>query len=656
MVQNLKPSGEKLVNSINESAQHIYSVTLAFLAVCVYVGIAVASTTHQVLLLGKRIGLPLFDVQIPLDYFFVLAPTLLVLLHLHLLILGYLLLCKIQAYVRDGNLPEEETDLVFSSLSLSIFLGHGHPWTIRLFLSVLLRAVRIMVPVCLLLATQVTFLPYHSVFITIWHKVLIFIDISLIWYFSFRTPDLKVSQAAVSGNFRPGFIHPAWTVKCLGILGTLAVLGFSIIVAGGRSEVHRSRSLETFLSELVPLDLSVVGRILVEEVPSGESMSPDNVKGAELAGRNLRGADFTDAVLVNADFRNAYLSDAVFTNADLRGAKFSSRVDLRRAHLDKANLDGVDLSQSDLRGADLRGAKLRGAHLGSALLTGADLSRASLHGADLRDADLRGIKLIEADAIAVDFSGAKVLGADFRNARLFLSRGLLLEGVDLSGAHLGSVEAQCGEGKLVSPNFSDLRLVDFQVPSEDTWTEIQEELSDKSDGSVYKDIVSKIKKRRKGKEKLCLVVLERLDLAPQEKLSSQINKAVLLYSSSQLLGPMIKWPTPSITLADYNTKLAEKLVADACGDRDFTEALVRDLSGELPPERSVLTSAIARKMLEPLPPGGKVCMSLQALSVDQKSAIERSAKKNPLRPGTSIAPSQKNNRSRPGPDEIFEDL
>jgi uncharacterized protein YjbI with pentapeptide repeats len=603
-----------------------------------------------VLLLGKRIGLPLFDVEIPLDYFYVLAPALLVLLHLHLLILWYLMLCKVQVYVGGPNPPEEETDLFFSSLPLSIYLGHSHPGMIRLLLALLSTAARVVIPSSLLLATQLTFLPYHSRAITGWHQLLLLADIALVWYFALCTPDLSIGREAVPERFKPKFIHSARWKGGLGIILTLVVVAFSIIVAGGRRDVGSPFSPWNFLLKPV-VDLSVVGRVLVEAAPSGESLSPGNVKGADLVGRDLRGADFTGATLINADFRGAYLVGAVFSNADLRGAKFSPRVDLSGAHMEKANLDGVDLQQADLRNANLREAKLRGTNLGSAQLTGADLWRASLQGADLRDADLRGAKLIEADAIAVDFSGAKLLGADLRNARLYLAQGMVFEGVDLRNAHLGPVEPQCGQGNLVSPILTDLRHVDFLTPAEDTWTDLQEDLPEKGEGLMYTQILRKIKRLRARENKLCLVVLQGLDPIGQDILSMQIERATLLYNSSDLAGSLKEWPTPRIDEAGYYAKLAQRLVDEACDDDggSFANALVRDLSGELPPRRSFLAYEVARKMSEQLSVE-KDCRGLKSLSKVQRNVVERVKRDNPWKPGKS---GKSKNDGQNDPNEKF---
>ncbi len=667
-----KPSSEKLVSAIKESSQYINAVTLTFLALCVYVGIAVASTTHEVLLLGQSLSLPLFNVQIPLDKFYILAPALLVVLHLHLLLLDYLLLRRIQKYVRDDNPLEEETDLFFASLPLSIPLGQDHPGLIRVSLLVLFLGVMVVLPLGLLLATQVSFLPYHSGAITTWHKLLILLDLWLIWYFALRIPDLRFSTIPVPPGYSPQFTRLQPAVRVVGVIMTLVVVCVSVFAAGGRPVGYEFRTGEPdpfagfFSQNLSLIDRGALGGMASGEGPGEEPSSSKDAKGLRLAGRDLRGADFTNAVLVNADFRGADLTGAIFRNADLRRARFSplrdtawletsagrtiperiagiptvlrgcnfqgahleraqlSRADLRWTHLEGAHFEDADLSLADLRDAYLRETNLQRADLASAVLAGADLWQASLQGANLHDADLRGAKLVEANAIGADFSGANVLAADFRNARLYLAqgRGLTLEAVDLRGAHLGEVREECGHGKrLRSPLLSDLRSIDFGQPSKEDREAINSFLKSMDENKV-KEIYS-------DNARLCLTILEE-EFKPLEETTreQQFRDLTLLYNS-QPPGPMKSWPRSTISEEEYYKKLAERLAREACKDYNFAEILIRDLSGELVPENPALSYALALKMSEQM--HKKSCAGLWSLPDVQKNLIERSGKVDPLR-------------------------
>jgi uncharacterized protein YjbI with pentapeptide repeats len=640
---------EKLVASINESSQHISAVTLTFLAVCVYIGVTVASTTHEVLLRGKNIALPLFSVEVPLSRFYAFAPTLLVFLHLHLLFLLYLLQCKVERYTQEDNPPEQETDLFFASLPLSIILlSEDHPKLIRFSLRLLLPAATMALPILLLIATQIIFLPYHSPSITKWHAVLTFLDVLVVWYFALRTPG-----HLLAGTQK----HPLASrlvIVAIFLILSLFSIGLSFIAIRGLSP-GRIGDLHILTRGVFSQNLLLADRELLSEAPSGEDRSPKNVNGLSLAGRDLRGADFSGAVLINADFRGSDLTDANFTGSDLRGAKFSkfgetptvlhganfkkarleginlSSVNLLHVNLEEADLHGATLSQADLRGAILKNADLRGADLSSAHLTGAYLFRAMLQGAKLNHADLKGAKLVEADAIATDFSHAETFGADFRNAHLYLANDLIIDGADLSGARLGIVIPSCGAGNLRSPKSSDLRHIDFHPLPAEAWEGLLEPLRAKEkEDPVYAHVLNKIETRLHArKPMLCLSTLEK-SFEVNQNVLVQIKESSLLYDESQLTGPMKNWPHPALGEDEYYAKLAGILVIKACNDPELAEALVNDLSGESPPERPIFSRAVARKMSDQLK-ADSVCSGLSSLSESLKTAIEKAAKKDPLR-------------------------
>lgn len=480
---------KKLVEAINESAKQISAATLTLLIVCVYIGIAVASTTDEVLLLGRNIGLPLFDVQIPLEQFYALAPALLVFLHLHVLLLQYLLACKVARFVSYPNKKEEETDLFFPSLPISILLRRqeheeqGHTGTIRFLLWMLLITVSIL-PVALLVVTQVKFLPYHSAGITAWHKILILLDLALIWYFFLRTPspvdeDQKSSKSDELQVMRLRSIPVA-----LGALATLGVVG---LIASGPATGYDFAPGHRFQTSLQSLFTGVISQniSLPEYVSTSEpSEEKPQARGSQFVGRDLRGAEFTGASLVNADFRGADLANANFENADLRGAKFtplggaselrealsedSSHEMLNKARAKKlsrvASLRGANLRGAKLQNADLFMADLRKANLERTHLDGADLSLADLKGARLRGAFLNGAKLRysianhtdlrETELLGADLSGASLIGADLWRSKLQASN---LQNADLRMAKLVEVEAAAADFSAASVKGADLR-------------------------------------------------------------------------------------------------------------------------------------------------------------------------------------------------------
>jgi len=100
-----------------------------------------------------------------------------------------------------------------------------------------------------------------------------------------------------------------------------------------------------------------------------------------------------------------------FRGADLRGASLP-QADLRYANLEKAVLDGANLNNVLLSGAILQNASLR-----AVSLTEADLTEANLQGANFRETNLREAIFVKAGLQGAGFSAAVIQGADFRGAK-----------------------------------------------------------------------------------------------------------------------------------------------------------------------------------------------------------------------------------------------
>ena len=527
-----------LIEAINSSAEHINAATLAFLAASVYMGVAVASTTHELLLFGTSIPLPILDVKVPLKHFFFIAPLILWTLHLHLLLQQYLVAHKLAA------LPVEETrrkePLLTPALPVSVLVGNQYRWIIRGLLWVLLFAVNVVLPVGLLLFTQSVFVPYHSAVMTTWHEFLVMTDLLLIWYFFLRTPtrwDVRITEL---GRLRtqPSIL--------LGVV-TAAVVFISGIGAQGPGSGYQIRFNPRFHGWFLRSQMLRLGEELKAKQPGPGAHGEERGEAPprlDFRGRDLRGADLTGAELAGADFRGANLDGAILVNANLRGARFTPwggpdvlfdepvgntkridlagvrrerrlrptslrhtnlagadlreaklimanlrQADLREAHLEGAellfaDLGGADLSASYLAGADLfranlemadlRHADLRAADLARASVIGADLQGASMTAADLHAADLRSAHLVGVRAWGADFADANTLGADLRASHLQRSSGLALRGVRLRGAEFGG--SKCASD-MPRPEASDLREVNLDDVAVKDWEKEQNELA-----------------------------------------------------------------------------------------------------------------------------------------------------------------------------------
>lgn len=443
------PNDSDRVKSINESAKHVATLTITFLAVCVYVGVAAASTTHEMLLMGRDFTLPLFDAEVSLKPFYSIAPLFLVVLHLHLLLQDYILVTKL---VKSPWMGDGLATYFFPELTVSRILG----WKYRRPAPLLLKTIRWMVyavlPVGILLSMQGQFVAYHSRMMTSWHQGLVTTDVILILIFRLMISAQKTQNAMVDGKL--GWLH--WFSWGLLVLAVIAALLFSCGVAAVPNPQDPDPENPGKLVSAWPFDWPRRNLVARERVLIGRESSAG--KGVSLSSRDLTGADFTGAQLINADFRGADLRGAKFVSAVLRGAHFEPARgadgrfkgppgDRKRRWIEQAWGNAGDLPPTDLEKADFTGADLKGASLILARAAGATLNRADLRGAELTYADLSEARLINARLAGADlwhgiFQRADLSNADLRAADLSFAEleGAVLELARLTAANLSNAK------------------------------------------------------------------------------------------------------------------------------------------------------------------------------------------------------------------------
>ncbi|MEM0989827.1 MAG: pentapeptide repeat-containing protein [Pseudomonadota bacterium] len=113
------------------------------------------------------------------------------------------------------------------------------------------------------------------------------------------------------------------------------------------------------------------------------------------------------ATLHGADLRGADLSYAFLAGADMRG------VDLTGASLLRAQMPGADLRKATLNDVDMRMARLEGAELSQAWMIATDLSFARLADVALIDAYLLEVEVNRTQMPRVDMRGAAITGVFF---------------------------------------------------------------------------------------------------------------------------------------------------------------------------------------------------------------------------------------------------
>jgi len=443
-----------LLEAVNASSATARGAWVLFLAITTFILVAVAGVTHRDLLLNTKVDLPILQVEIELTRFFLFAPILLLFVHFGMLIQHVMLSRKTLEFDRSirameaTRRPTHPLRLELHSYFFTQALAGPHRgWLLASFLHAMIWISLVVLPVMVMLFTQVVFLPYHDVFITWVHRIVLVADMGILLAVGVF---LRRTEASfIQAFFRTMRRHPANFAITGSLFTIVAILSFFVATIPGEY-LDQLRPKPT---EKTTIQQAAAAPTLAVSAAEYLSSSRDSLKAAleEMFSRNLivtdvdivkedgAAADGFTVVLRDRNLRNARLDRSDLQGADLAGVDFRGAsligTDLRNANLTCSpkrcvRLDGADLTEIKLNNANLSNANLEKAVLLRAELRSADLSSADLSAADLSNADLRRAKLTD----EVNLFGAEMPGANLRGA--------YLGGVNLHGANLSSAKLQ----------------------------------------------------------------------------------------------------------------------------------------------------------------------------------------------------------------------
>jgi uncharacterized protein YjbI with pentapeptide repeats len=430
---------DALLDSLNGSAERFQTLWFSFLGLTLYLAIAALATTHRNLLLGEPQVLPILNIKVELLPFYVIAPLLYLVFHFYLLMMLLLLARSAAPFEQQLHITlpiEADRELyrtrVENALFLQMLVGpkpEREGLNGRLLAAIALITI-VLAPLATLILIQMMFLPYHSLAITWWHRVLVLADLTLIivlwrrYYYQ-------------SGIERPPLLFGRRDRLTNRLILTAAVLWLAFWEGrwAGEPWIGRRDLASTvhgvvfglFPDRLRLGDETIVGEKLLEETKKeitsrGGDFVPTiklddrDLEAAVLRGADLRGVSLKDAVMRGANLSFARLDGSRLLGTDLQGA-YLSAAQLQGANLDGAQLQGAWLDHAQLQGANLS-AQLQGAVLTFAELQGANLSYAQLQGAELKSAQLQGADLRSADLSDSELEGTFVFRTDISDANL----------------------------------------------------------------------------------------------------------------------------------------------------------------------------------------------------------------------------------------------
>lgn len=438
-----------LIENIAEAsinARKLYFLYIGFLAYC---SLTVISTSDRQIILNDTAKLPIVNLDVSLNGFFILAPVIAILVFIYF----QLYLHRLKALINDlrtNYAPTKKRRL--------------YPWMINIAEDPEPGAIG---------ALQRIIVGF-----SLWTSLTLVLVLFAFWYvkkhdpfWSFVIGSLPLVGALTTFwfwmKYEPRKLRKSKWSKVFSLVGFSLLIAFELCLLillipwareGGRIE---------WLKPLICLNLSY--QKLVDE-PKTHYVG-------------LFWGNYRKAHLEGADLSNSVLKRANLTNAYLQYAKISSAI------LDSANLQNANLQNADLRGTSLQNANLYKSNLQNARIDNANFQDANLEYANLQEVSLAMMSLRygSISSIGVNFREAKLGHAKLTNAQLwganfqeaFLREANLkgtilnlatlfkanIKGANLQNAQLGEVTVTHDSGKKfnlrVNLQEADLREVDF---------------------------------------------------------------------------------------------------------------------------------------------------------------------------------------------------
>jgi uncharacterized protein YjbI with pentapeptide repeats len=497
--------------SIGDAAGEVRRAFVWFGTFAAYLVTTVGATTHEQLLKGVALKLPLLDVDLPIVGFYLIAPVVFVLLHGYLLLQLYLLAERVRSVPIADRQAEMDPGGGASGLITQFLLGGLGGF--RALVAAAIWLAVILFPVAALLFVQIRFLPYHSDTITAVHRALVLLDLLLVialWGFtidglgvSTRGRWLALLARLVPASFIRAFAGTLGYSLLFGASFGIAMFCLYVAVIPEAGEVASLGEVPGYLKAESGPDSRMVAVNPCDDDP--EALRPLRAPATKPAPTTSRGVSVTAACAWPSwqdaqDWRSSLanlrsslqgLGASVTPPAPFEGAPAQSMLcltyllfeapitplDMRRNLIVRA-VDfapkvepgrpppllggGFDLRGRDLRFADFTGSRLDHADLRGANLFGAQLIRTSLEAANLGDIartefdKCEGLKA--ADGERNEFCRTLARSSTFADANLRRARLTKIDlqtadlrRADLTGANLAEAdlaEARLGEAML----------------------------------------------------------------------------------------------------------------------------------------------------------------------------------------------------------------
>ena len=456
---------KELLKAVNSASVGARTTWLFYLALMAYFFIAVASVTHQNLLLNTPVQLPFFGIGINVTHFFLFAPVVFLLIQLGMLVQHIALhrkVCRFSQKLRvmeDTELPageeyrHEDADWLRYQVSSYFYTqrysGSLKRTAIQALIILMYQVSFLLLPVVLLLFFQAKFIPYHDEAITWWTRV--YVVVGVIMLVGMRLITLGYESQTRRHNFQLKMLR-AVSLSVGFAFSVTAILASTLVFTIPDSKIDCATRLvfgqlyRTAYKDptVKPID---VGWFEFVISPFDTITKNDKYLAKCRAGKTRRSAlplteyltkrryDPQSGRQVNYFERNLYVTDqeivksSIAINDGVVGVDNDS-ISLRNRNLRYATLDRSILKGADLTGVDLKWASLRGTNMQGAKLTcDNQIKEMAIAAAKQRKKDGQAsdqninLKFVScANLEGADLAGAFLIGADLRGANFRLAK------------------------------------------------------------------------------------------------------------------------------------------------------------------------------------------------------------------------------------------
>ncbi len=337
--QDRPEAPESLISNIAEASKNARSIYLLYIGLLAYTALTVAGTSDRRIILNEPARLPVINLDVSLDGFFILAPILSIFVFIYFQL--YLnKLKRLRDELRSDYQPVQESQKIYPWM-LNFFdeLKTGFlAWLQRLIVDI---SVWWSLPVVLMFLAWWYLKKHDPVYTSIVGAMpLIAAFFVISFYLHYQQPDCKLNWKLIKSGFKK-----YRNIQIMVILVLIFEIHFFVVFTPVALRGKR------ILGGWPAVDLSYQNLVHKEDAEF------KTVHWADLSNAQLQGANLKGTVLKKADLRKANLKDANLSEANLIEAN------LENAHLENANLEKADLTGAVLYGADLSSAVFRNTDL-----------------------------------------------------------------------------------------------------------------------------------------------------------------------------------------------------------------------------------------------------------------------------------------------------